>query len=203
MSEIDVLYHIKSTSVDFQHDPSGTAQKVEIAGTYTDLAEAKEAAKVALFDLGYPRDSFETYQLKSDTPDWKFGDGVFVHALAKSGEDFKVGIETTPNTLNLQPGSGTSRVKEKLFYVIQTTIFFNEDRSGRKRDVIMLGVYLSRTEANEIAKQCLLEPDLTKEIYFKYEEFTGQSDWQFGSAVVVHAVAHNGEHYLVGVIPPE
>ena len=138
--------------IDFYTDPTGTTRKVEIAGTYTNLAEAKVAAKKALFDLGYRADLFEEYLAKEGSSNWTLGDGTPVHARAST-----VGIETTPNALDIQPGPGTSRVLKKLFYVIQTTIYFSLDCSSAKRDIFVEGPYLSRPDAVPVAKKVLLD----------------------------------------------
>jgi len=58
-------------------------------------------------------------------------------------------------------------VLEKLFYVIQTTIYFSLDRSGAKRDIVVEGAYLSRPDAVAVAKKALLELDLPKDTYVK------------------------------------
>ena len=100
----DTLYHVKSIVINFYTDPTDAIQKVEIVGTYTDLAEAKVAAKKAFFDLGYRADLFEEYLGKEGSSSWTFGDGTSVHSRAPTGEDFTVRIETIPNVLNIQPG---------------------------------------------------------------------------------------------------
>jgi len=77
MSESNnTLYHVKSIMINFYTDPTSATQKVEIAGTYTDLAEAKVAAKKAIFDLGYRADLFEEYLVKEGSSNWTFGDGT-------------------------------------------------------------------------------------------------------------------------------
>lgn len=82
-----------------------------------------------------------------------------------------VRIETILNVLNIQPGPGTSRVLGKPFYVIQTTIYFSLGRSGAKRDIVIEGAHLSRPDAVAVAKKVLLEPDLLKDTYIKYNEY--------------------------------
>src|ERR1700712_4226826 len=112
----DTLYTIKTTLKDFHHDPSGALQQIQIAGTYPPLPSAKEAAKTALYTLGYSTEDLPTYDIKSpsNVESWAFGDGVLVHAVAPSKEEFIVEIETCPNVLKLHSVGKDEKVEDKL-----------------------------------------------------------------------------------------
>ncbi|ORY16529.1 hypothetical protein BCR34DRAFT_94779 [Clohesyomyces aquaticus] len=194
----EMLYHVKRTIVDLKNDVTGALQKVDIRGTYTDLAKAKEAAKREIVDEGYEKDDFPVYDVKGDPDEWKHGDGIFVYAEAPEGEKFWVRIETTPNELNLKGTNG--KVEEKLFHVIQTTIHYNKDRSGAIRDTSIEGTFTNFDDAKKKALTCLLDEDVSKSDFAEYDEFTGQQDWAFGEDTIVHAVGVAGENYVVAII---
>jgi len=200
------LYTIKVTQTDYHLDPSGALQHVLLAGTYTSLASAKTAAHTTLYTLGYTTLDLPTYEIKGQSTglpqEWKYGDGVLVHATAPSGEQFQVEIETTENTLKpWEKHDATSKLTEKLYYVLQTTIHYDLDAAGAKRDTNIEGIHASRVEATKAAKKSLLEKDVTsKESFVEYDEFAGQEDWAFGENVVVHAVGGNGQNYEVAVV---
>jgi len=199
----DTLYTIKATLTDYHHDKSGALQEVQIAGTYTSLSEAKEVAKTTLYKLGYSHEDLTTYEVKSSSnvETWAYGDGVLVHAIAPSNEKFIVEIETTPNVYKTQPSGTTSHITEKLSYVLQTTIHYDIDASGAKRQTTIEGIYTSRAHAIKAAKKALLEDGvIEKESFAEWDENSGQKDWTFGENVYVHAVAENGQNYEVSVV---
>lgn len=195
----EMLYHVKLTMVDFKHDPTGALQKVDICGTYTDLEQAKTAAKNALIQSGYEESWFPVYDTRDTSKEWTHGDGVFVYAKAPEGETFTVSLETTPDTLGLK-GNADGKVEEKLFYVLQTSIHYDADRSGARRDTSIGGTYTSFDKAKDVAVTCLLDEDVTKDSFLEFDEYSGQEDWAYGEDVMVHAVGGEGENYLVAVI---
>lgn len=199
----ETLYTIKTTLKDFHRNPSGALQQVQIAGTYTSLAQAKQAAETALYKLGYSEEDLPTYDIKTaaNAESWSYGDGVLVHAVAPSKEEFLVEIETCPNVLKIHSDSESGKVSDKLSYVLQTTIHYDIDASGAKRETTIGGIYTSRPAAVKAAKKTLLEEDVvTQKSYAEWDEFSGQKDWSFGENVVVHAVAENGQNYEVSVV---
>ena len=201
-STSDVLHNVKSTMVDYHHDSAGARQKVQIAGTYTDLREAKEAAKSALYSLGYDRNFFEEYHVQDTDFSWPHSGNVLVYARAPTGEDFTVEIETVSNTLK-QPWKTAdrgSRVNQVLFYVLQSRIDYELEHAGVERISSIYGIYYSAEDADRAARNALLEENLSKEDFAEYEEFTNQPDWAFGDDVMVHAVGKNGVRFLVTVV---
>jgi len=198
----DTLYTIKTTLKDLHRDPSGSLQQVQIAGTYTSLTSAKEASKTALYTLGYSKEGLPTYSIKtpSNADSWTHGDGVLVHAVAPSKEEFTVEIETCPNVLKIHANT-EGKVEDKLFYILQTTIHYDVDASGAKRETTIEGIYTSRADAIKASKTTLLEPGVVeKKSYAEWDEFNGQKDWSFGENVSVHAVAENGQNLEVSVV---
>lgn len=204
-SPSETLYTIKTTLTDLHHDPSGALQQVQIAGTYTDLPLAKEAAKTSLYTLGYSTEDLPTYSIKdpSSASTWPHAENTLVHALAPSGEQFTVQIETSPNNLNsnININPSTSKITDKLSYVLQTTIQYDIDASGAKRDTTIEGIFASRPAAIKAAKKTLLEDGVvTQKSYVEWDEYSGQGDWSWGENVYVHAVAENGQNFEVSVV---
>jgi hypothetical protein len=86
--------------------------------------------------------------------------------------------------------------------VVQTTIYYNKDRTGASQHTEIEGAYLSREEAVKAAYNVLLDKEdgLTREEYAEYDEKDeDKDDWPFGDDVFVHAANPNGENYLVEV----
>ncbi|KAF2808332.1 uncharacterized protein BDZ99DRAFT_52667 [Mytilinidion resinicola] len=193
------LYHIKRTVNDIKNDPTGATQKVAIRSTFTDLAAAKAAARTALIDEGYEKAMFEVYDVKDGSGEWKHPDGLQVFAQVTDGENLTVAIETTPNDANLE-GNADGKVEGPLFHILQTTVHYNLDRSGGKRETTIEGTYKGREEAAKKAASTLLDEDVKKTDFAEYDEFSGQKDWAYGEDVLVHAVAVGGENYLVAVV---
>jgi len=193
------LYHVKRIMVDHKNDPTGALQKVDIRGTYTDLSNAKAAAKNALFEEGYEKEWFTVYDVRDGQDDWKHGDGFFVYAKAPEGEVFTVGLETAPNHAKFI-GNDAGKVESEMYHVLQTTIHYNIDRSGASRDTSLEGTFRTFDEAKKAALTCLLDEDIRKENFVEFDEYTGQDDWAYGEDTMVHAVAQGGENSLVQVI---
>jgi len=197
------LYHIKVTSINLKKDPAGSAQDVSIRGTFTSLDSAKKASLSTLQNMGYEMDFFPTYDVRSKySGDWPHGDGVQVYAAVPESDILKVEIQTTPNKLGFT-GDENGEIAEELWFVLQTTIYYNLDASGAKRDSLIEGTYGTAEQANQTALTVLLDPDVSKKDFAEYDEFTGQTDWPYGETVVVHAVGQTGENFLVGVVQTE
>jgi len=195
----EMLYHIKRAITNITNDPKGATQSVAIRGTYTDLAAAKAAARTALLDEGYEKAMFEVYDVKDGSGTWNHPDALVVFAKVTDGETLTVALETTPNDAGLE-GNAEEKVEGPLFHVLQTTIHYNLDRSGGKRETSLEGSFKGYEEAKEKALKSLLDEDVTRKDFAEYDEFSGQDDWAFGEDVLVHAVAVGGENYLVAVV---
>lgn len=214
----DCLYHIKATLVDYHHDPSGSIQKAAIIHTYSDLITAKGAAKQALPKLGLDMELFESIETRDNqtttTEEWRYGDGVFIKALTQSEELVTVEIETMADTLgalstsesNSEEGDDGDDEKDRnqtLFYVLQRTIHYDQDRSGARQTVSIEGVFRNRQEAVEAAKKTLVDEDIPVSEYEEYDVCGGEGkelDWSYGENVVVHAVGKTGQNFEVSVV---
>ncbi|RDW59405.1 hypothetical protein BP6252_12492 [Coleophoma cylindrospora] len=197
----DLLYHIKRTIIEYAKDPSGSTRITDILSTYIDLKAAKDAARLALLHEGYLKDDFEVYEEKNDIGSWEHGDGVLVFAKAPAGQHFEISIDTKPNT-NKFEGDSSGIVTAHLEYVLQTTIFYNKDRTGSAQITEVQGTFSTRKAAIEAAKVALLDGDVTKEDFAEYDEKDediAAIEWPYGEDVYVHAVLSTGENFLVAV----
>lgn len=196
-----LLYHVKCEVIDYHKDLSGGTRTTEIFGTYTSLPVAKAAARSCLKAWGYDPSEFEIYAEDTDPEHWEYGDGVAAYAKAPAGQEFRVRLDTKPNVAELR-GNETGALEGHLHYVLQTTIYYNKDRTGAMQATEVEGVYFTRKEAIDAAYTVLIDKDdgLTKEEYEEYDERDEQKDdWPFGEDVYVHAVHPSGENYLVEV----
>lgn len=198
MLEHDNLFVVKRTILD-PKSPTGLTFDISLPATFTDLQAAKSEAKALLSKEGYDIKFFTPYEVKSDTSDWKYGDGVIVFAKAPSGEVFKVEIDTVQNSVGLQ-SDDSGKIQRPLCHVVQTLIEYDSDRSGSARYTIIEGTYADREQARDKALQVLLDTDLTREDFVEYDEYTGSTEGPFGPDVIVHAVKDGGENVLVSVI---
>ncbi|TKA53632.1 hypothetical protein B0A49_13766 [Cryomyces minteri] len=177
----DNLYHVLRTTIDYHHDPSGASQQTTVDGTYTDLAAAKETAKNILFTEGYKKEWFTTLDILTESEAWTHGDGNIVYARTPEVQR-KESIE--------------------LYHVLQETIYYSKDRSGATRDTEIQGTFRSYDAAREAAATCLLDEEITKEDYDKFDKLDDNKldDWPFGRDVLSHAVGRNRDEFLVSVV---
>jgi len=204
----DQLYHTTLTVVDYHADTSGATRSVYVLGTHTTLESAKEFSLKALSQLGYERDDFETYASRAEVQDpdaWTHGDGVLVYTKAPAGQEFYVGIDTTPNNASLSADAATHEPLlpkgiDHLQYVMQNQTDYNRDRSGAAQSSEIEGCYVHRADAINAAKR-LLKTEMDD--FAQYDErrdvAQAKTDWPFGDDVWVHAVAQTGENYNVAV----
>lgn len=216
----EVLYHIKRTIIDYAVDRSGSIQTTDVLSTLTDLDAAKAAARAAILQEGYAKDDFAEYEENDGTDKWKYDEeAMIVVAKAPTGQEFKVSLDTTLNkfpfkmdshfkvTDHLQYGSYYLFICFKLAVaetstVLQTTIFYNQDRSGGIQTVQIEGVYPTRKEAREAAKSVLLDENTTRTSFVEYDEQDKESkEWPYGEDVLVHAVMDTGENIKISVKP--
>lgn len=181
------------------NDPAELGFKISLPATFTDLKAAKVAARGLLEEEGYNTEFFPVYAVKDNVSNWQYGDGVLVHAEVPGEAEFEVGIDTVQNTIGAKPDS-SGRVTTPLFYIVQTMIDYNTDRSGRKRQYVVEGAYAEQKAAREQAIKILLDEDTKKEDFAEYNEHGTDADWAFGDEVVVHAVDEGGMNILVSVI---
>jgi hypothetical protein len=94
---------------------------VTVPATCTNLKAAKKEAKVVLAREGYDIRYFSVYNVDDGYNEWKYGDGVIVHAEGPGGEVFDVAIDNIPNTHGLRAGH-SGRVKQLPYHILQTII---------------------------------------------------------------------------------
>ncbi|KAM5350318.1 hypothetical protein ACJ41O_006823 [Fusarium nematophilum] len=196
----ELLHHTTLTVIDYHEDPSGATRSVYVLGTHGTLEAAKAFATSALQGLKYEPNDFAEYAVRSTEP-WKHGDGVLVFARAPAGQVFFIGINTTPNNESL-PASPDGAVvlpqgADLLHYVLQTTIDYNQDRTGSVQSMEIEGSYVHRDDALAAARRCLDPEQFVEYDVRESEEMAGQ--WPFGEDVVVHAVAETGQNFVVAV----
>ncbi|RDL41146.1 Uncharacterized protein BP5553_01125 [Venustampulla echinocandica] len=197
----DQLFSIKRTIIDYLQDESGATRYIDILGTYSKLDAAKAAARTALTDEGYIKDDFPTYDENDGKKQWTHGDGVIVFAKMGSGQELLVAIETTPNTHKLK-GDGSGRVDGQLYYVLQTTINYDADRSGAAQTTEIEGIFADRHAAEKVAKHTLLAPgdDIKRKSYAEYDDKAAfKGEWPYGDDCFVHAVSNTGQNFIVKV----
>jgi len=196
----ELLYHVKRTIIDFELNASGANQTTDILKTYTDLGAAKTAAHSALLNEGYLKDDFEKYEEYDESKSWEHGDGVIVFAKAPAGQVFEVRLDTKPNALNFKINATSSEVESDLYYVLQTTIFYNQDSTGGIQSTEVEGTHTSAKAAVEAAKNALLDENTTKKSFAEYDEKDSsfeRGEWPYGDEVVVHAVGVTGENFKI------
>jgi hypothetical protein len=168
----ELLFHSTLEVVD-EHRAGGFdgTHQVFVLGTYGSLDAARKFSSGAFEALGYKSDDFTIYEVHAPGRDWPYGDGILVFAQAPSGQQFKIGIYTTFNEENLAVNpdgvlllpTGT----DHLHYVLQTTVDYNQDRSGAVQSTDIIGTFLVRKTALNAALTCLQED---KDRFVQYEE---------------------------------
>ncbi|KAH6607654.1 hypothetical protein Trco_003967 [Trichoderma cornu-damae] len=203
------LFHTVLTVIDYFHDPSGANRTAFVLKTHGTLEAAKKFAVHSLESVNFTSDDFQVCHVRhaqGASEVWSHGDGVLVFARAIDGQEFLVGIDTTPNNEALTSTSDGDLVLPEgakfLHYVLQITIDYNVDRSGGLQTTEIEGTYVHRADAWTAAHKCL-DPA-------QYAEYDRRGDaqfieqWPFGEDVAVHAVSETGQNYFVAVKrPPE
>ncbi|KAH8598375.1 hypothetical protein B0O99DRAFT_614989 [Bisporella sp. PMI_857] len=95
------LHYVLQTLIDYNKDATGGVQNTEIEGTYLTRKGAFEAAQTALLDGEVTKKSFAEYVDRNDQAEkdsWPYGEDVWVHAVAESGENFNVSVKAQPHS---------------------------------------------------------------------------------------------------------
>jgi len=93
------LHYVLQTTINYNNDRIGGVQNTEVVGTYPSRKAAYAAAKTALLDNEVTKESFAEYDEKTnEQDDWPWGDDVFVHAVAETGENFLVQVKAQPHS---------------------------------------------------------------------------------------------------------
>ncbi|GLA31637.1 hypothetical protein AnigIFM63326_010317 [Aspergillus niger] len=201
------LYHVILTITRINKNPNNIVEILRIPGTYTSLSSAKAAAHSCLYDAGYERDFFPTYETSLsdfDRENLPNRTGLAVYAIAPDGTTFRVHIDTTPNEHRLTTDFDDGRIAVTLYYVVQANVEYDADEGeSTVREVTVQGTFTSYVRAREYATGVLLSENdgILKTSYADYEEAEeGERDCGFGENVVVHATTDYGVNYFVSVI---
>ncbi|KAK4234088.1 hypothetical protein C8A03DRAFT_38147 [Achaetomium macrosporum] len=102
----DHLHYVLQTKTDYNQDKSGAFQETEIQGCYVSRAAALAAAKRVLVseENGISREDYAQYderdgeegEEEEEEAGWPFGEDVYVHAVAQTGENYTVAVKTPP-----------------------------------------------------------------------------------------------------------
>jgi len=98
--EVDgFLHYVLQTTINYNNDRIGGIQNTEVEGTYPSRAAAYAAAHSVLIDNEVTKSSYAEYDEKEEFKgDWPYGDEVFVHAVAETGENFLVAVKAQPHS---------------------------------------------------------------------------------------------------------
>jgi hypothetical protein len=90
---------VLQTIINYNNDRVGGIQYTEVEGTYPTRADAYAAAHTVLLDDEVTKESFAEYDEKEAFEgEWPYGDEVFVHAVAETGENFLVSVKAQPHS---------------------------------------------------------------------------------------------------------
>ncbi|KAG7414775.1 hypothetical protein DER46DRAFT_576428 [Fusarium sp. MPI-SDFR-AT-0072] len=196
----ELLYHVILTVIDFHLDPSGAKRSTYILGTRATLEAAKDSAFRVLYTLRYEPDDFTEYAVHlKHTENWTHGNGVLVYAKAPAGQVFMISVQATPNNQQFLANPDGSILlpqgNSSLYYVTQTIIDYNKDRTGCVQEMQIEGTFVHRDDAMDAARK-LLDP-LDYAEYDTPQKMKGE--WPYGEDVIAHAVAETGENTTVEV----
>jgi hypothetical protein len=197
----EFLYNIKVTYTNLK-DPQQNYYRTTITSTFTDLHDAKDAARSELLNEGYSQSDFKSYDINDGSKSWEDSNGLIVRAVGPGNEKFSVVIEAVPNLENITSSTG-SRILAKLYHVLQTNIDYGVDDMGGKRETIVENTCLTLKAARARALVALLDGSMDKEDYEEYSEYpelVEGVDLKSGDEVIVHATRGNGMNILVSVL---
>jgi len=201
----DFIYHVM-LAVSQSKAPDGQREKIRVLGTYTSTSKAKEAAHSGLFNCGYEREWFSTFETRPEALEKlaaSEGTGLAVYAVAADGSKFRIRISTSPNSLQLTTDNEDGRVRIPLYYVVQTNVPYCSHERKPTHETHIEGVFKSYAEARARASTVLLseEDGITSSSYQDYcEAGENERDCEFGENVIVHATGGNEENYFVSVV---
>ncbi|KAJ5152551.1 hypothetical protein N7492_009831 [Penicillium capsulatum] len=204
--EPSLIYHVILMTSQSKETSRGQIAKVQVLGTYTSVRKAKNAAHSCLFDGGYEREWFPTFETNPAVLEKLAalkGTGLVLYALALDGTEFRVHISTSPNSLCLTSYNEDGRVSASLYYVVQITVPYCSHERKPVYEANIEGVFKTYAEARKSASTLLLseEDGITASSYQEYTEAdANERDCEYGENVIVHAASENGENYFISVI---
>jgi hypothetical protein len=85
---------VLQTTIYYNHDSIGGIQTTQVEGVYPTRKAAREAAKRVLLDENITKQTFAEYdEQDNEIKEWPYGEDVLVHAVAETGENFKVSVK--------------------------------------------------------------------------------------------------------------
>ena len=88
-------FAVLQTTINYNNDRIGGIQTTEVEGVYPTRKAAVDAAKSALLDEEVTEESFAEYDVKdAEKNEWPYGDDVLIHAVAETGENFKISVKS-------------------------------------------------------------------------------------------------------------
>lgn len=201
----EFLYHVIFIISHLEKSPNREIQKVQIVGTYTSIKHAQVAAHCCLFDAGYEREWFKTFETRPEALEElsaSHGVGLAVYAVTTDGTTFRVHISISPNDFGLTTENEDGRVAVDLYHVIQTNVRYDENET-KSHETHIEGTFKSYLEARDFASTLLLseEDGISRESYQDFLEASpNETDCGYGENCIVHATGDGGENYLVSVI---
>ncbi|CAH0039311.1 unnamed protein product [Clonostachys rhizophaga] len=204
----EFLYHTCLTVDEHDVQTLEDIPRLYVLGSHGTLEAAKKCAFKALATLGYEEADFALYQTRPHgVEEWEHGNGTIVYAKAPTGQEFLVRIDTKLNIEDLPAlPDGSLRLPrgtDHLHFIVQTQIKYTADRAISSE---IQGAYLKRNDALEAAKWCLLDESSDPKVdYAQFEinnDLEPKADWPFGEDVLIHAVTHTGENYLISLVTP-
>jgi hypothetical protein len=92
-------FAVLQTTIYYNNDSIGGIQTTEVAGTYPTRKAARAAAKNTLLNEEVTKEWFAEYDEKdSERDEWPYGDDVLIHAVAETGENFKISVKAQPHS---------------------------------------------------------------------------------------------------------
>jgi len=96
-----------------------------------------------------------------------------------------------------EPQATESVNDQNLYHVLVTLIDYHKDKTGALQTTKICGTYRDLSKAKAAARSQLAHDGYETEFFVEYAENKGQDDWPYPDAVVVRAVAMEGEVFEV------
>ena len=176
-----MLYHVEINTIDYHNDPHGGIHSDEVIGTFDILEEANDAAREHLLDQ-WDEDWFEFYEEDEDD------DGLLtITAICPEEEEMEVTVTAEESSIDLANA-------HRLYQVISSTVDYHNDPDGDIEDRRIVGTFETLEEANEEAREYLLQSwDLS--FFDEYDETVDRD-----GMVTIQAVCPEGETMDVQVV---
>jgi hypothetical protein len=90
---------VLQTIIYYNHDSIGSIQTTQVEGVYPTRKTARETAKTILLDGSIINPTFAEYdEQDNESKEWPYGEDVVIHAVAETGENFRVSVKPQPHS---------------------------------------------------------------------------------------------------------